>query len=179
MKKAMKTPLVAAVGSAVVSSLGAGAANAEANPFAMSELTDGYMQVAEADKSNEMKCGASMGMKEGSCGEGKCGAMMGDVKIEEGKCAGNKGKAADMSKKGQKMQGMQGNGMQGKGMQGNGMQGKGMEGKCGEGKCGSMMENGKMKKGMEGSCGDMMKGKEGSCGDMVGKGKKGWPVNKK
>lgn len=169
MKKAMKTPLAAAVGTAVVSTIGAGAANAEANPFEMTELGDGYMQVAEADKGGEMKCGASMGMKEGSCGEGKCGAMMGDVKVEEGKCAGNKGKAkpAEMSKKGQEMSG--------KSM-------KGMEGKCGEGKCGAMMENGKMKKGMEGACGEMMKGKEGSCGDIFapeGKAKgKGWPIKK-
>ena len=95
MKKSTKTPVAAAVGTAVVSTFTATAANAEANPFEMTELSSGYMQLAEADKdkSKEMSCGESMGMKEGSCGEGKCGDMMKDVKVEEGKCAGNKPKA--------------------------------------------------------------------------------------
>ena len=156
MKKMKKTPLAAAMGTAVISTLSAANINAAENPFAMTELSDGYMQLAEADKGSEMKCGASMGMKEGSCGEGKCGSMMGNQpKVKEGKCAGNKKMppAAKMT-----------------------------EGKCGEGKCGSMMQGGKMKKGMEGVCGEMMKGKEGSCGELVdGKkksGKKsGWPVH--
>lgn len=95
MKKSTKTPVAAAVGTAVVSTFAATAANAEANPFEMTEMTGGYMQLAEADKgkSEEMKCGATMGKKEGSCGEGKCGDMMKEVKTEEGKCAGNKPKA--------------------------------------------------------------------------------------
>ena len=94
MKKSIKTPLAAAVGTAVVSTFAATAANAEANPFEMTELSGGYMQLSEADKakSEEMKCGANVGKKEGSCGEGKCGGMMEEVKTEEGKCAGNKAK---------------------------------------------------------------------------------------
>ena len=144
MKKLKKTPLAAAMGTAVVSSFAASAVNAEANPFALSELSNGYMQLAEADKSSEMKCGASMGKKEGTCGEGKCGGMMGgETKTKEGKCAGNK-PAADTA-----------------------AADKSAEGKCGEGKCGEMMDGDKMKKGMEGVCGEMMKGKEGKCGDKV------------
>jgi uncharacterized low-complexity protein len=100
MKKMNKTPLAAAMGAALISTFAATVANAEANPFAMKELSSGYMQVAE------MKCGASMGgmekpkaaegacagnkaaaatkKVEGSCGEGKCGAMMKDGKMKPG-----------------------------------------------------------------------------------------------
>lgn len=97
MKKSIKTPMAAAVGTAVVSTFTATAANAEANPFEMTELSNGYMQLSEADKgkSEEMKCGAKTGKKEGTCGEGKCGNMMEEPKTEEGKCAGNKGKAGE------------------------------------------------------------------------------------
>ena len=119
-----KSPLaVAAVGTSLFSGLTVGTAHAEGvanveanpNPFAMTELNSGYMQVAQADEKK-----GSMKMKEGACGEGQCGASMmpkGALeKTSEGKCAGNKpvpkAKKADM---------------------------KGMEGKCGEGKCGSNM----------------------------------------
>jgi len=47
MKKINKTPLAAAVGTAVVSSLAASGVNAEVNPFGVSELSNGYMQLAE------------------------------------------------------------------------------------------------------------------------------------
>jgi uncharacterized low-complexity protein len=130
MKKINKTPFAAAMGTAVLSTLAVTAAHAEASPFAMNDMNSGYMQLAAADT-------AKSGMKEGSCGEGKCGgAMKAAPKTVEGACAGNKpaNKAA--------------------------------EGKCGEGMCGGMMEGGKMKKGMEGMCGAMMKGKEGACGAM-------------
>ncbi|MGR9115467.1 MAG: hypothetical protein ACU85E_06850 [Gammaproteobacteria bacterium] len=141
MKKLNKTPLAAVMGTAVVSTLAATATYAETNPFGMTELSSGYMQIAQAEKSGEMKCGANMG------GEGKCGASMnmGAPKMPEGKCAGKKTpeKAPQKAK----------------------------EAACGEGKCGAMMESGKMKKGMEGACGDMMKGKEGACGDKVNKDK--------
>ncbi len=50
MKKFNKTPLAAAMGAAFISTFAATAANAEANPFGMTELSTGYMQVAEADK---------------------------------------------------------------------------------------------------------------------------------
>jgi len=107
MKKFNKTPLVAALGTALVSSLGSAGVNAEVNPFGLNELSGGYMQLAEADtkkgemkcgaqmkgmKTGEMKCGAKTGMKEGSCGEGACGAgMMGEEpKLPEGKCVGKR-----------------------------------------------------------------------------------------
>ena len=150
MKKSVKKPLVTAVSTAVAS-LAVPAIHAETNPFAMNELSEGYMQVAQSDNAAEMKCGANMKKKvEGSCGEGKCG----EAKCGEGKCAGNLAKTGGESsalnvpenytvKK---------------------YQPKTKEAACGEGKCGAMMENGKMKKGMENSCGAMMKGKEGSCG---------------
>jgi len=76
-KKTTLTPLAVAAGAAFVTSLaGTTVANAAANPFAMSELSSGYM-VAEMA---EGKCGGTKAadetktMKEGKCGEGKCGA---------------------------------------------------------------------------------------------------------
>ncbi len=117
-----KSPLVIAVGTTLVSGLtvtsvmAEGRATVESNPFAMSELASGYMQVAQADKNK-----GAMKMKDGACGEGKCGASMmpkGALeKTSEGKCAGNK--PMPNAKKGSKAMAM--------------------EGKCGEGKCGSSM----------------------------------------
>ena len=196
MKKIKKTPVALAVGAAVASTFTATAANAEANPFGMSELSSGYMQMAESDKAGEMNCGASMGKKEGTCGEGKCGdKMMGETKVKEGKCAGNKtvpkakeGECGammdgDQMKKG--TEGQCGEMMKGmKGMEGAGSMSKdtSAEGMCGEGKCGGMMDGGMMKKGMEGQCGEMMKGKEGACGDnKAGETKSsggGWPIRR-
>ena len=110
------------VGTAFVASLAASnvvsAQQAGANPFAMSELSGGYMQVAEGKCGGEKKKGA----KEGKCGEGKCGE--GKKKgAKEGKCG--EGKCGEGKKKGAK-------------------EGKCGEGKCGgskkkmkEGKCGS------------------------------------------
>lgn len=120
------------VGTAFVASLAASniatAQQAGANPFAMTELSSGYMQVAEG------KCGGDMkkGKKEGKCGEGKCG---GDKKkgMKDGKCGGSMEKGAKEGKCGE---GKCGEGMK-KGK-------KGME----EGKCG-----GSKKKMKEGKCG--------------------------
>lgn len=109
MKKLSKSPLVIAIGSAVISSLAANTAQADANPFGMTQMSQGYMQLAgvvpvegaaapAADKpaagAAEMKCGASMNMDkeaaatekkvDGSCGEGKCGAMMDGNKMKKG-----------------------------------------------------------------------------------------------
>ena len=80
MKKINKTPLAAAMGAAFISTFAATAANAEANPFGMTELSTGYMQVAAADvskKTAEMACGAAMG-------------GMAKPKTPEGACAGSK-----------------------------------------------------------------------------------------
>jgi uncharacterized low-complexity protein len=101
MKKINKTPLAAAMGAAFLSTFSATAVNAEVNPFGMTELSTGYMQVAEADKAAEMACGAAMGgmtkpkAPEGACAgnkktdggattQGSCGAMMKDGKMKPG-----------------------------------------------------------------------------------------------
>ena len=71
-----KTLISVAVGSAFAASLGvAPMATAAENPFALQSLDKGYM-VADH---HEAKPKA---MKEGKCGEGKCGNM----KMGEGKC---------------------------------------------------------------------------------------------
>ena len=75
MKKLNKTPLAAAMGAALISTLATGVANAEANPFGMTELSSGYMQLAE------MNCGEKMG-------------GMAKPKAAEGACAGSKTTAA-------------------------------------------------------------------------------------
>ncbi len=94
MKKIHKTPFAIAMGASLLP-LAVNVAQAEANPFALSELGSGYMLTAEAkpDQAGSDK------MKDGACGEGKCGASMmkqgaagaaADKKAMEGKCAGNK-----------------------------------------------------------------------------------------
>ena len=102
-----KKPLAIALGAAFVTSLAAiPVANAAENPFAMSELTSGYMVAEMAEgKCGEGKCGGDKAKEEGKCGEGKCGGdkAAAEGKCGEGKCGGDKAKA---------------------------------EGKCGEGKCG-------------------------------------------
>jgi uncharacterized low-complexity protein len=65
----------------VVGTLGVSAAQASANPFAASDLSGGYMQLADK---GEGKCG------EGKCGEGKCGEAKPDDKKGEGKCGEGK-----------------------------------------------------------------------------------------
>ena len=109
-KQSTLKPLAAALGAAFVTSLATTpVANAAENPFAMSELSSGYMVAGSHMK--EGKCG------EGKCGEGKCGGdkaaagakTMEEGKCGEGKCGGDKAGAEAKTMK---------------------------EGKCGEGKCG-------------------------------------------
>ena len=113
-KKTLK-PFSLAVGTAFVTTLAASNVSAEAdsqaNPFALNELSSGYMQLAygddagasgEKDKNGEGSCGGNKADKEGKCGEGKCGDDM--KKNMEGSCGEKKAEE---------------------------------EGKCGEGKCGS------------------------------------------
>jgi uncharacterized low-complexity protein len=83
MKKINKTPLATAMGVAFISTFASTAANAEASPFGMTELSQGYMQVAEADKAAEMACGANMKMDDKA-----------KPKMPEGACAGKKTEAA-------------------------------------------------------------------------------------
>lgn len=90
MKKTHKTPFALAM-SATLLPLAA-MAQTDSNPFALSEMSSGYMQTAEAGKDGADK------MKDGACGEGKCGAAMmapktTDKKALEGKCASNKSAA--------------------------------------------------------------------------------------
>ncbi|MHB8914781.1 MAG: HvfA family oxazolone/thioamide-modified RiPP metallophore [Thiobacillus sp.] len=71
-----KTLISVAVGTAFAASMGAAPlAFAAENPFALQSLDKGYM-VAEHHE------GKAKAMKEGKCGEGKCGNM----KMGEGKC---------------------------------------------------------------------------------------------
>ena len=145
MKKINKTPLAAAMGAAFISTFAATAANAEANPFGMTELSTGYMQVAEADvskKTAEMACGAAMG-------------GMAKPKTPEGACAGSKKPAAAAAPTTKATEGSCGDMMK------DGKMKPGMEAACGA-----------MMKGKEGACGEMMKGesmkgKEGACGDKM------------
>lgn len=133
MKNMKKSPLAAAMGVAFISTLSATAAQAEGNPFAMNELSNGYMQVAETGKSGEMACGANMG-------------GMKKPKTPEGACAGQKAAAAPASS-GKSAEGKCGEGKCGGMMEGDKMK-KGMESACGA-----------MMKGKEGSCGNKMSDK--------------------
>ncbi len=92
-------PVAAAVGFALVGSLAvANLASAAENPFGANQLSQGYLQLAEAGKAmGEGKCGGEKmspeaKMKaEGKCGEGKCGAAgkaAAEKKPAEGKCGG-------------------------------------------------------------------------------------------
>ncbi|MDD2759659.1 MAG: hypothetical protein PHH11_05135 [Methylomonas sp.] len=175
MKKFNKTPLTLAMGTTAVISGFSANANAEINPFALSELSSGYMVAEASNKTGHGACGGNVadangnkitGAKkeagadkapktkkaEGSCGEGMCGGMMDGGKMKKG------------------MEGMCGEMMKGKegmcGMMG-GMKGMGHGDKSEEGSCGAMMKGDEAKKGGEGSCGSMMKGGEGSCGSKV------------
>ena len=82
MNKSPKSPVALALGLTLASSaLVVSTANAEANPFGMTELSSGYQVAMEGkcggNKSMEGKCGGDKAgagkMKEGKCGEGKCG----------------------------------------------------------------------------------------------------------
>lgn len=119
INKINKTAFV--VGTSIVAGLGSTAVSAESNPFDVSELSSGYMNIAEADVVEE---GAKK-IKDGVCGEGKCGGKMSGAaeKAKEGKCGG---KMDDASKT---AEGKCGDKKMDKP--------KAAEGKCGEGKCGN------------------------------------------
>ena len=93
-EKSKLTPIAAAAGLTLVATLASSPlVMADDNPFAVSEMSGGYMLLAGA----EGKCG------EGKCGEGKCGGDKaddegkcgGDKADDEGKCGGDKGDKAD------------------------------------------------------------------------------------
>ena len=95
-QESTKKPLAIALGAAFVTTLAATPiANAADNPFAMSELSSGYMVAEMAEgKCGEGKCGGdkSKSDAEGQCGEGKCGGDKAKTDAEgkwgEGKCGG-------------------------------------------------------------------------------------------
>jgi uncharacterized low-complexity protein len=94
-EKSTKKPLAIAIGTAFVTTLAsASIANAAQNPFAMSELSGGYM-VADSH-AGEGKCGGmkSAGGEQKSAEEGKCGGekkkTAEEGKCGEGKCGGQK-----------------------------------------------------------------------------------------
>jgi uncharacterized low-complexity protein len=175
MKKFSKTPLTLAMGTAVISGFAANV-QAEANPFAVNELSSGYMVAEVSNKNSQGACGGNVadanGNKisksaaepktkkaEGSCGEGMCGGMMQGGKMKKGM----EGMCGDMMKGKEGSCGMMGGGM-GDMKHGDDAGAK----KSKEGSCGDMMKGGDNKKAEEGSCGAMMKGGEGSCGSKVG-----------
>jgi len=92
-------PIAAVIGATLVGSLSAvNVASAAENPFGASQLDGGYMMLASSHeagkemkdgKCGEGKCGGDKGMKEGKCGGDK---EMKDGKCGEGKCGGDKGK---------------------------------------------------------------------------------------
>lgn len=94
-----KKSLAIAVGTALGASLALSplAIADSSNPFGATELSGGYMQLADGH-AGEGKCGGDKADKaEGSCGEGKCGgdaSHEGKAKTEgscgEGKCGGDK-----------------------------------------------------------------------------------------
>ncbi|MCK5728779.1 MAG: hypothetical protein KAG10_04080 [Methylococcales bacterium] len=109
----MKKTTILAIGTTLISGLGLTTAQAETpnNPFSVTELSAGYMQLAEA-KTDDKK--ATDKVKMASCGEGKCGGKMmkgSEEKNAEGNCAGNKPMPKTAT-----------------------------EAKCGEGKCGGAMK---------------------------------------
>jgi len=135
MKKTNLKPVVASIGAALTGTmLLAGSVNAADNPFGLSELNSGYMQVAAA---HEGKMAGKMmkkaeGAMEGKCGEGKCGGMKTDAAAPapaamEGKCGGDMKKKAEGAMEG-KCGGMKTDAAA--------PAPAAMEGKCGEGKCG-------------------------------------------
>jgi uncharacterized low-complexity protein len=112
-QKITNKPLAYAVGAALAGTLSAGAVAAAENPFGITPLDGGYMQLAS---SHEGSCGGKKA--EGACGgekksEGSCGGE----KKSEGSCGGEK-----------KSEGSCG---------GNAAPATMPEGKCGTGKCGS------------------------------------------
>ena len=107
MKTINKTKF--AIGTSLIAGLATGCATSENDPFAQKDLSSGYMNEAES---------ATHKVKDGACGEGKCGGQMTtpeekaktvEGKCGEGKCGENKAQPDTKS----------------------------MEGKCGEGKCGT------------------------------------------
>lgn len=119
MKKITTSPLALTLGTTLLA-MGATMAHAESNPFTMTELSHGYMQVAEGEAAAPAPAAATeMKKADGSCGanktetemkspEGKCGDKA--MKPAEGKCGAKKtNKKAKHSKKMKAAEGKCGN----------------------------------------------------------------------
>jgi uncharacterized low-complexity protein len=93
-----RKPLAIAIGTAFAATLAAStvanAATTEGNPFTMTEMSSGYMHVADA---KDGKCGANKTMPDGKCGGEKAKAMK-DGKCGEAKCGANKAKTTQGGK---------------------------------------------------------------------------------
>ncbi|MCK5872132.1 MAG: hypothetical protein KAG26_04845 [Methylococcales bacterium] len=95
--KTNRKSLSIALGTTLLSGIGIGTVSAEVptvnaaegSLFELTNLSEGYMQLAEAKDTTAKK-------KEGSCGEGKCGGDKKD-KAKEGKCG--EGKCGDKKDK--------------------------------------------------------------------------------
>ncbi len=176
MKKMNKTPLATAMGAMLLSGF-VGEVSADANPFALTEMSSGYMQTvadakADADAANSKTA------------QGGCASNVKPPHYPPHYPANYPHKTADDATK--KTEGSCGEGKCG-GMMSGGKMNKGMESTCGammkgkEGSCGMM---GDMKhdehadhaaeasgaKAAEHSCGAMMNGGKGgemSCGAMM------------
>ena len=90
MKNSRKTPFALAMGASLLP-FAATVAQADNNPFALTEMHSAYMQTAEATAPATPPA-ATDKAKSGSCGEGKCGAGMkhgaaAEKKVTEAKCA--------------------------------------------------------------------------------------------
>lgn len=100
--KFSKKPLGVALGTVVAVSFSiAPMANAEQNPFELTDLTSGYTELAEKGETPEKQCGIEGYCGGSRCGEGKCGGQepSSDKKPKkttemscggEGKCGGSK-----------------------------------------------------------------------------------------
>jgi hypothetical protein len=105
-KKTILTPLAAAIGTTFVVSLAASPiVNAEENPFALNELSSGFMVAGEAGKCGTICGGEAPTVKEGEivkcggvCGEvAKCGTLCGGF-TESGEPSSAEGKDAEVAK---------------------------------------------------------------------------------
>ena len=96
MKKSNEVKLVVTALSAGIAAFSIGAAQA-ANPFAATDLGQGYMVAAAHAKEKDGACGADAKAKDAKCGakkeakakDGKCGAKK-EVKAKDGKCGEGK-----------------------------------------------------------------------------------------
>ena len=90
MNTVNKTKIV--IGTALIAGFTTGCANSGDKEFTQKDLSSGYMNEADSTKSQQ----GTDKVKDGNCGEGKCGssetkpAPEEETKMPEGKCGGDK-----------------------------------------------------------------------------------------